>query len=83
MEEKKEGALEWYFRPWIIALAIIGFGPLGLLLLWYRPRTKMSLKVWISVVVCLLTVWTVMGTVKYYRTMSDYYEEQGRIIDSI
>ncbi|MFC1643786.1 hypothetical protein ACFL5C_00465 [Candidatus Omnitrophota bacterium] len=70
MEEKK-----WFYRPWVIALAILFFGPLGLFLLWYRPRTKLYLKVLISVVVLILTAWMVHDAVKVYRELLLHFEE--------
>lgn len=74
-EPGKEEELEWYFRPWTIALAIFVFGPLGLLLLWFRPRTSIYLKVGVSVVIIGLTVWLAQGTMHYYREMMKHFQE--------
>ena len=74
-EPGKEKELEWYFRPWTIAIAIFVFGPLGLLLLWFRPRTSIYLKVGVSVVIIGLTVWLVQGTMYYYREMMEHFQE--------
>jgi hypothetical protein len=74
-EENKKTVSEWYFRPWVILVAILGFGPLGLFLLWFRPETKVYLKVSISVVVIGLTIWMSIETARYYQLMVAHYEE--------
>jgi hypothetical protein len=74
-EVSQEEKLQWYFQSWSIALAIFAFGPLGLLLLWFRPRTSIYIKVAISIVVVGLTVWLALGTMYYYRVLMEHFEE--------
>ena len=71
--EKKK--LPWYFRSWIIILAIFSFGPLALPLLWVRPRTGVWLKVSVSVLVIAMTVWMVIGAMEYYNLMMQHMQE--------
>lgn len=78
--EKNEETLEWYYRPWVIVLAILCLGPLGLLPLWFRPRTNMFLKVSVSVVVIGLTVWMTKESVDFYQTMLAHYRELGEAL---
>ena len=66
---------KWYYRPWAIAAAIFCFGPLGLILLWFRPRTRLSVKVLVSGLVVGLTVWMTIGVTDYYRTMIEHIKE--------
>lgn len=80
-EEKKE-TLEWYFRPWIIFLAILATGPLGLFLLWFRPATKLYVKVLISALVFALTVWMTVETVNYYQIMAQHFRELAEALQS-
>ncbi len=80
IQEKKDNNVEWYFRWWVIALAIFATGPLGLLLVWFRPETKLSLKVIISVFVLALTVWTTMGAVDYYQILAQHYSELAEVL---
>ena len=72
---RKEEQMEWYYRPWVIVLAILFLGPLGLVLLWFRPKTKMSVKVMVSIIVMILTFWMVRETFVVYDKMVDYYKE--------
>ena len=67
----------WYFKPWAIIFAVFAVGPLGLLVLWFRPRTSLRLKIGISVVVIGLSVWLSLAVVEYYNTMMIYYKELG------
>ncbi|MBD3427307.1 MAG: hypothetical protein GF409_08845 [Candidatus Omnitrophica bacterium] len=82
-ERKAEeaGALEWYFRPWVIALAIFVAGPLGLLPLWFRPRTNLYIKIGVSVVVILFTIWLVQGSMTYYREMIEHINEISEAVE--
>ena len=82
--DKKEGEeLQWYFRPWVVAAAIFVFGPLGLILLWFRPRTKLYLKISISAIVLILTAWMMVETAKYYEKLMLHYEELAEVIKSM
>ncbi|MGB2629817.1 MAG: hypothetical protein WBC00_04020 [Candidatus Omnitrophota bacterium] len=72
--------MQWYYRPWVVFFAILLFGPLGLLLLWFRPNTKLSLKIVITVLVMALTVWMVHGSFVVYGRMIDYYKELGELV---
>ncbi|MEA3489158.1 MAG: hypothetical protein U9R44_02300 [Candidatus Omnitrophota bacterium] len=80
-ERTAAGTMPWYYRTWAIAFAILGFGPLGLLLLWFRPRTKIAVKILVSVLVFALTVWITVGAVDFYREMVLYYEELAKVVE--
>lgn len=69
-----DGSL-WYFNPWAIAASMLVFGPLGLILVWLRPETKIHIKILISVAVIGLTVWMTVGAVNYYQTLAAYYRQ--------
>ena len=75
MEESlTEEKLAWYFNPLIILLSMVFFGPLGLLLLWFRPRTNIVVKVIVSVIVFAITIWFTYDAVNYYRDMAIHLE---------
>jgi len=75
LSQPRENPQEWYLRPLAIAGAIFCFGPLGLLLLWFRPGTRLYIKVLISVAVIAVTVWATVGAVECYRGVLLYYRE--------
>lgn len=78
--EKQDSSIEWYFKWWAIALAIFAVGPLGLILVWFRPATKSSLKVIISIFVLALTVWFTVGAVNYYQILAQHYRELAEVL---
>ncbi|MDP8299995.1 MAG: hypothetical protein P9L88_08870 [Candidatus Tantalella remota] len=86
-EEKEKEIVErpeelaWYFRGWMIVSAILVFGPLGLLLLWFRPGVRMYIKVLVSVVVIGFTVWMSFWMAEYYNRMMDHYRELADSLD--
>ncbi|MFQ5952276.1 MAG: hypothetical protein ACE5JK_02605 [Candidatus Omnitrophota bacterium] len=76
----EEEKLEWYYRGWVIAIAILCFGPLGLIPLWFRPKTKMYVKILVSVIVFALTFWVVSETAEMYKKLLEYYRELGDLV---
>jgi hypothetical protein len=76
----EEEEVKWYYRPWVIAAAIFFLGPLGLILLWFRPKTKLYVKILVSIIVIALTAWMMQQTVSVYKTLIEYYEELSDIM---
>lgn len=81
-EEKKEKEvverpeeLAWFFKGWVVVSGIVIFGPLGLLLLWFRPGVRMYIKVLVSVAVIAFTFWMSFWTAEYYNKMMAHYRE--------
>ena len=72
--------MKWYYRGWAIFLAILCFGPLGLIPLWFRPRTRIWVKIFVSVVVCVLTFLMVRESITVYGKIVDYYELLGDLM---
>ena len=80
MESSQAGKKKWFYNAWIIAVAFLCFGPLALPLVWYRPRTKLYLKVLISVVVIILTVWMMQKMLKVLENVLLYYKELADVL---
>ncbi|MGB2629639.1 MAG: hypothetical protein WBD24_06260 [Candidatus Omnitrophota bacterium] len=80
VESSREVEKKWFYNPWAIVTAILFFGPLALPLVWYRPRTKLYLKVLISVVVIILTVWMIQETIKVFEALMLYYKELADVL---
>jgi hypothetical protein len=71
---------KWYFAPWAIVTLIICFGPLGLIPLWLRPKTKMYIKVLVSTAVAAATYLMMREVFWVYKTLMVYYKELGELI---
>ena len=52
-----EVALPWYFRISTIIIALGCVGPLALPLVWWRPNTKLTVKVGVTLAILFLTWW--------------------------
>jgi len=76
-EESRE---KWYLKPVSILGAILLFGPLGLLPLWCRPKTKLLVKILVSVIVIGLTVLMTYETVNVYRKVIKHFEYLSQIV---
>ena len=77
MEEtkKQQKVIEWYFRPAVVVLALLVFGPLGLILVWFRPETPLGIKIGLSVAVLAVTYLATFASVEYYREMAALIED--------
>lgn len=82
MEDARETQTTWYYRPWAIAAAILCFGPLGLVPLWFRPKTKLYIKTGVSIIVIVITVWVVKETAGIYKRLMEYYQELSQVMAS-
>ena len=75
LEEVTEEKGKWYFNPWIITIAILCLGPLGLLPLWFRPKTNVFIKVSVSLLVLAATVWLFMTTLDIVEHVAESYQQ--------
>jgi len=66
---------KWYFNPWVIMVAILCFGPLGLLPLWLRPKTRLSVKLVVSVAVIAATVVLTVSTINVLNMVMKSYQQ--------
>lgn len=69
-EEKK-----WYYNLWVVVIAILALGPLGLPLIWFRPATNLYLKIGVTIAVVALTVWMTQGVFTFYGELMDSVKE--------
>ena len=64
----------FYFRTPFIIITLCCVGPLALPLIWWRPGTSRTMKVFWTVVVMALSVVFYQITVKSVETIKQYYE---------
>jgi hypothetical protein len=70
----------WYYRTWIIFLAVIFVGPLALPLIWFKPKTSIVWKVLWTVVIGGLTYWASIGALESYKNIKVYYDELSKTL---
>lgn len=59
---------------WTLIIAIACLGPFALPLLWRNPRFSKSKKIWVSVVVCVLTLVLLWIAKIYIEPFLDEYQ---------
>lgn len=72
-DKAPEKTSEWFYKWWVIVLAILFFGPLGLVLLWFRPKTENSIKIIVSIIVLMFSFWATYSSVDFYQEMLETY----------
>ena len=77
---KTKAAEKWYLKPWAIVVAILMFGPFGLIPLWMHPKIKVYVKLIISVVVFASTIWFIQTSVTVYEELLAYYKELSAVM---
>ncbi|MCX5686317.1 MAG: hypothetical protein NTW09_02490 [Candidatus Omnitrophica bacterium] len=66
--------MKWYLRPVWVVIAILAAGPLAIPLVWMSPAFKKWLKVVITMLVILLTIWTINASVGLYNTLKAHIQ---------
>lgn len=61
--------MKWYLRPAWVVVMILAMGPLAIPLVWMSPAFKKWLKVTITVLLILFTIWTIKASVSLYNTL--------------
>ena len=61
--------VKWYLRPMAVVIAILAIGPFAIPLVWKSPAFKKWVKVTITVLLVLLTIWTIKVSVALYQML--------------
>ncbi len=70
---------KWYYRPWIIFIAILLFGPLAIPLVWKSPRINRILKIVIIMTLIALTAWLIKASVGLYGVLAKEIQDIQRL----
>jgi len=68
-----EQTIKWYFRKSFIVVAVCCVGPFALPLIWWRPQTKRSWKIGLTMVILVLTWISIKVTLESIRVLKEYY----------
>ncbi|HPS20909.1 MAG TPA: hypothetical protein PKY78_07995 [Candidatus Omnitrophota bacterium] len=66
---------KWYFKTWAIVVLILCVGPFGLIPLWFKPRTKLITKLFVSVLVIIGTIWFAKVSYNTATNLIEYYKQ--------
>jgi hypothetical protein len=71
---------KWYFKPWVLVVAILLAGPFALPLVWMNPGLKRGIKILISVLIAAITVWLVYESVEIVKAVLKEVGELERVL---
>jgi predicted nucleic acid-binding Zn ribbon protein len=72
LNKEKKG--KWYFSMAVFVTAFLCVGPFALPLLWFNPRFTRKRKIWISVIVIVLSYFLTVMLVKSVDSLKSYYQ---------
>lgn len=65
---------KWYFKTSWLIIAFLSVGPLALPLLWFNPRFSLIRKAIITLIILVLTYYTMTITVELLKDLSNSYK---------
>ena len=65
----KDTTIKWHLKPVTVVVAILFAGPLALPLVWISPAFTKRLKIAITAVVAILTIWTVKVSIDLFNIL--------------
>ena len=72
---KEEPTEKWYFRKIYLILILGCIGPLGLPLVWIHPTLDRRWKTGLTVLVLLLTYFSIFATIEAVKMLNESYSE--------
>jgi len=72
---------KWYFRKIYLILILGCIGPLGLPLIWMHPTLTRAWKIGLTVLVLLLTWFSIFATIEAVKMMGESYNELMQTMD--
>ncbi len=66
--------VKWYFKPFILIVAIFSLGPFALPLVWFHPQYSRNKKLLISIIVLVASYIMMKLTTSAFQSINDYYQ---------
>lgn len=63
----KKAPVKWYLKPVFVVIAIFVAGPFALPLVWKSPAFKRWIKITITILLILFTIWLIKVSVEIYQ----------------
>ena len=67
--------LPWYFKTSVVVILLLTVGPFALPLIWFHPRYQVATKILVSVIVIILTIWSVQATWELYAKLTEQLKQ--------
>ena len=68
--------IKWYYNVWfVLVMLFLVLGPFGLPLVWKNPRFSRTMKLVLSLVVGLYTVWLIEMTIQASRLAIQHLQQ--------
>lgn len=80
---KTEPKEKWYFRKIYLILILGCIGPLGLPLVWVHPTLSRLWKIGLTLLVLLLTWFSVLATIEAVKMLNESYTELMRTMNAM
>ena len=71
---------KWYFRTGNIVLAFLVIGPFALPLVWWRPKTTLTSKIVITMLILVLSWMMFLVTKQSLETVIEYYSQIDKLM---
>ena len=68
---------KWYHSTSSIVISLLVLGPFALPIVWSNPRYKITVKIIISVVVILVSIYAIYLTINMYKQLTDQIKAMG------
>jgi len=61
--------VKWYLKSPVVVIAILGFGPFAVPLIWMSPAFKKWQKVALTTATVIFTLWMIRSSIDLYRIL--------------
>ena len=75
MLHKKNDSQKWFYKPSMLIVAFLIFGPFAIPLVWLNPRFSRNSKIVITVVMLALSIYMGMLVMDYLKFITGCYKQ--------
>ena len=72
--------VKWYFKTSFLVIAFLCVGPLALPLVWFHPRYSKVAKIIVTIMILILTYYSVKALSFSIKSLSSYYGQMNQLL---
>jgi len=80
IEPQPQPQIKWYLRPVAVVIALLCIGPLAIPFVWLSPAFKKGQKIFITILVIVLSIWLAKASVELYNVLLEQMKELQAIL---